>query len=97
MINIREATTADLDVLREIGCETYQEHFSDIWSPSGMQGFLNQDFSPTSLGKSLESWSTPIFRAGFSNCQLADIFSHSFSKISRGVHQIDAHSVTDVH
>ena len=46
VINIREATKADLDVLREIGCETYQEHFSDIWSVSGMQDFLNQDFSP---------------------------------------------------
>jgi len=55
MINIREATKADLDVLREIGCETYQEHFSDIWSLSGMQDFLNQDFSPNLLGKSLES------------------------------------------
>jgi len=55
VVNIREATKADLDVLREIGCETYQEHFSDIWSVSGIQDFLNQDFSPTSLGKSLES------------------------------------------
>lgn len=55
MITIREATKADLDILREIGCKTYQEHFSDIWSLSGMQSFLNQDFSPSALGKSLES------------------------------------------
>ncbi|MFW0753945.1 GNAT family N-acetyltransferase [Pseudomonas sp. H11T01] len=55
MINIREATNADLNALREIGCETYREHFSAIWSPAGMQGFLNQDFSPSALGKSLES------------------------------------------
>lgn len=55
MINIREATKADLDVLREVGCETYREHFSAIWSLAGMQGFLNQDFSPSALGKSLES------------------------------------------
>lgn len=55
MINIREATKADLDVLREIGCETYREHFSAIWSLAGIQGFLNQDFSPSALGKSLES------------------------------------------
>jgi len=44
MINIREANKADLDALREIGCETTQEHLSDIWSLSGMQDFLNQDF-----------------------------------------------------
>ncbi|WP_025809924.1 GNAT family N-acetyltransferase [Pseudomonas chlororaphis] len=55
MINIREATIADLDVLRDVGCETYREHFSAIWSPTGMQSFLNQDFSPSTLGKSLES------------------------------------------
>ncbi|WP_223549706.1 GNAT family N-acetyltransferase [Pseudomonas sp. A-B-19] len=55
MINIREATKADLNVLREVGCETYREHFSAIWSLAGMQGFLNQDFSPCTLGKSLES------------------------------------------
>lgn len=55
MINIREATKADLDALRQIGCETYREHFSAIWSLAGMQSFLNQDFSPSSLGRSLES------------------------------------------
>ncbi|MGE8097007.1 N-acetyltransferase family protein [Pseudomonas fluorescens] len=55
MINIREATKTDLDTLRRIGCETYREHFSAIWSLAGLQNFLNQDFSPSSLGKSLES------------------------------------------
>lgn len=55
MINIREATKADLDTLRKIGCETYREHFSDIWSLAGMQNFLNKDFSASSLSKSLES------------------------------------------
>lgn len=55
MINIREATRADLDVLCEVGCETYREHFSAIWSLAGMQGFLNQDFSPGTLSQSLES------------------------------------------
>ncbi|WP_367375630.1 N-acetyltransferase family protein [Pseudomonas lini] len=55
MINIREATKADLDVLREVGCKTYREHFSAIWSLAGMQDFLNRDFSPRALGQSLES------------------------------------------
>ena len=54
MIHIREATNADIDTLREVGCETYREHFSTLWSPAGMQGFLDQDFSASALRRSLE-------------------------------------------
>lgn len=53
MIRIHKATEADLDTLREVGCETYREHFSTIWSPVGLEGFLDQDFSLTALGQSL--------------------------------------------
>lgn len=53
MISIRNATTSDIDTLREVGCQTYREHFSTLWSPAGMQGFLEQDFSPTTLRQSL--------------------------------------------
>ncbi|MBN2977337.1 GNAT family N-acetyltransferase [Pseudomonas lactucae] len=54
MINIRAATQADLDTLRAVGCETYREHFSTLWSPAGMQDFLSQDFSSDSLSRSLD-------------------------------------------
>lgn len=54
MISIRKATTADIDTLREVGCQTYREHFSTLWSPAGMHGFLEQDFSPSALRQSLE-------------------------------------------
>jgi ribosomal protein S18 acetylase RimI-like enzyme len=54
MLNIRAATKADLDSLRAVGCETYQAHFSTLWSPSGMQDFLEQDFSQDSLSRSLD-------------------------------------------
>lgn len=54
MISIRKATTADIDTLREVGCQTYREHFSTVWSPAGMQGFLEQDFSSSALRQSLE-------------------------------------------
>lgn len=54
MITIHKATTADIETLREVGCQTYREHFSTLWSPAGMQGFLEQDFSPTALRQSLE-------------------------------------------
>ena len=54
MISIRKATTADIDTLREVGCQTYREHFSTLWSPAGMQGFLEQDFSSSALRQSLE-------------------------------------------
>ncbi len=55
MIHLYEATTTDIEVLREVGCETYREHFSAIWSPAGMQGFLDQDFSTHALSQSLEA------------------------------------------
>jgi len=54
MITIKHATVSDIAVLRDIGIETYTEHFSAIWSPAGMQGFLDKDFSPESLQDTLE-------------------------------------------
>lgn len=53
MLTIRQATQADLDALREVGCETYRQHFSAIWSPVGLQAFLDQDFSTSALSRSL--------------------------------------------
>lgn len=55
MLNIRTATTADLDALHEIGCRTYREHFSTLWSPAGLQAFLERDFSTHALRQSVES------------------------------------------
>lgn len=55
MITIREATIEDLHVLRDIGIETYREHFSDIWTATGIQNFLSEDFSVFELQKSIES------------------------------------------
>lgn len=54
MITIREATTEDIQALSAIGIETYREHFSDIWTATGMQDFLNQDFSFDALQRSLQ-------------------------------------------
>ncbi len=54
-LSIREATKADLDALRHVGCETYRQHFAQIWSPAGLQAFLDQDFAPSVLQSSLES------------------------------------------
>ncbi|MGO4798144.1 N-acetyltransferase family protein [Pseudomonas sp. W22_MBD1_FP4] len=54
MINIRAATEADLDSLRALGCETYQQHFSTLWSPDGMRDFLDKDFSRDALSRSLD-------------------------------------------
>ncbi|WP_395607272.1 GNAT family N-acetyltransferase [Pseudomonas sp. B22129] len=53
MIRIHKATEADLDALREVGCETYREHFSTIWTRAGLENFLDQDFSLTALRQSL--------------------------------------------
>jgi ribosomal protein S18 acetylase RimI-like enzyme len=55
VISIREATIEDLHLLREVGMNTYSEHFSEIWTEAGMQNFLNEDFSICELRKSIES------------------------------------------
>lgn len=55
MLQIHQATRADLAALIDIGCTTYREHFRQIWSPAGLQAFLDQDFSYRSLEASLES------------------------------------------
>ena len=55
MIKIRAATIEDIHVLRDIGTETYRDHFSDIWTQIGMQAFLSEDFSILALQKSIES------------------------------------------
>ncbi|WP_025128132.1 GNAT family N-acetyltransferase [Pseudomonas sp. PH1b] len=53
MITIREAEGRDIDTLQAIGCATYREHFSSIWTADGMQQFLAQDFAPQTLEASL--------------------------------------------
>lgn len=55
MITIREAKIENLRVLQDIGIETYKEHFSDIWTATGIQNFLSEDFSACELQKSLKS------------------------------------------
>lgn len=54
MLNILEATQSDLDALQKVGCETYRQHFSAIWSRAGLQAFLDRDFSADALRDSLE-------------------------------------------
>ena len=55
MIHIREAAMEDIHILRDLGIETYRDHFSDIWTAAGMQNFLNEDFSICELQKSVAS------------------------------------------
>lgn len=53
MLRIHQATHADIEALREVGCTTYREHFAPIWSPAGLQAFLDRDFSHDALRRSL--------------------------------------------
>ncbi|WP_339523382.1 GNAT family N-acetyltransferase [Pseudomonas sp. EA_35y_Pfl2_R111] len=50
---IHDATQADLETLQRIGCDTYREHFSGVWTHAGMQRFLSDDFSSENLASSL--------------------------------------------
>jgi len=52
-LRILDATHADLETLQRIGCDTYREHFSEIWTLAGMRHFLSDDFSRESLTRSL--------------------------------------------
>ncbi|MGB4073692.1 N-acetyltransferase family protein [Pseudomonas sp.] len=52
-IHVRDANHADLETLQRIGCDTYREHFSEVWTPAGMQRFLSDDFSSENLARSL--------------------------------------------
>ena len=61
MLRIHQATPADLDALREVGCTTYREHFAHIWSPAGLQAFLDRDFSHDALRQSLETSDSPLW------------------------------------
>ncbi|AIC19537.1 GNAT family acetyltransferase [Pseudomonas chlororaphis] len=61
MITIREADSRDIDALQAIGCATYREHFSSIWSAEGIQRFLDQDFSLRSLQDSLAAKSEHLW------------------------------------
>ncbi|WP_410022101.1 MULTISPECIES: hypothetical protein [unclassified Pseudomonas] len=54
MITIRKASLDDLRALHDIGIKTYSEHFATIWSPLGMQAFLDKDFGIHPLQKTLE-------------------------------------------
>jgi len=53
MINIktfiRPANLSDLATIQQLGCETYADHFSSLWSPEGLKNFLAQDFSTEAL------------------------------------------------
>ena len=52
-LRIHDAAHADLETLQRIGCDTYREHFSGIWTRAGMQRFLSVDFSSENLASSL--------------------------------------------
>lgn len=52
-LHVRDANPDDLETLQDIGCTTYREHFSEIWTAAGMQRFLAADFSSETLTSSL--------------------------------------------
>jgi diamine N-acetyltransferase len=53
-LNIRQATPSDLVTIQTMGCKTYREHFSLLWSPHAIDQFLHRDFSYNSLTDTLD-------------------------------------------
>lgn len=48
-LKIRRGGESDREALREMGCESYRQHFSQLWSPVGIREFLDADFSDNAL------------------------------------------------
>jgi len=60
-LSIRSADTNDVDVLREIGCATYRDHFSHVWSEAGMRRFVDADFSLEAIRSTLDASSKHLW------------------------------------
>ena len=46
---------ATVNVLREVGMATYKEHFSDIWTSTGIDLYLQQNFDVTRLNDEIRN------------------------------------------
>lgn len=52
-LQIRAAQLGDIEVVRNLGYESYLEHFSHLWTPQGIRRFLEADFSEPALRETL--------------------------------------------
>ena len=54
MLTVRPATIADRDALSRLGAETYRSHFTAIWSPQRLNSYIEAEYGPAALARSLE-------------------------------------------
>jgi ribosomal protein S18 acetylase RimI-like enzyme len=54
-VAVRRATVHDTDAVVAIGVETYREHFTDIWSPAGLHGYLAREYDRGAVARELAS------------------------------------------
>ena len=52
-LTIRRGEEKDADAIQHVGCESYRDHFSHLWTPNGIQRFLDADFSEHVLRETL--------------------------------------------
>jgi len=50
---IRKAVPGDEQVLAGLGVRTYLDHYADIWSPEGLNAYLERNFNLTRLREEL--------------------------------------------
>jgi diamine N-acetyltransferase len=55
MFELRSATASDIRLLEKLGRETYHQHFSQIWSSSGLEQYLQKHFSVDVLEEHLHA------------------------------------------
>jgi len=66
-LSIRSADANDIDVLREIGCTTYRDHFSHVWSEDGIRRFVDADFSAEAIRTTLAASSKHLWMIATDN------------------------------
>ncbi len=58
---VRRATIDDLDAVLAVGRQTYAEHFSQLWSPTGLDRYLGDEFERETVASELASSTTAYF------------------------------------
>jgi ribosomal protein S18 acetylase RimI-like enzyme len=52
-MEIRRAGPGDAELVAAIGDKSYRDHYSDIWSPAGLERWLDAEFAVERLGREL--------------------------------------------
>ena len=52
-IELRAARVEDVTLVARVGVESYRDHYADLWSPAGLDGWLAEQFGAERLAREL--------------------------------------------